>query len=553
MNKKQLIFDILFTFILSIVILFSSFFISSFISSNEAERKLEDYSQRIVTQLQKGASFSEIQNSYQSVLELRITILDETGKPMLEINELDKEPAEEDRLFELKSHIQDFYYKKSKTMGYEILYYVDFIDDFYIRVGFPKASILQYSLPILIYGTIALTCTNIIYATIKIINYKNNLKKLNLEVNNLKRISGEENIENFNDVDSLLDAFKTNEKLIENKIEELQFQKDKTTFILDSIKEGFITIDENKTIRSINNYAVEVLKLDKSVIDKNSVFLSLGKIFDDELNKALQKNKYQFELDFSGKMYQFFANTIQLNWKDRTEKGLALLFFDITENKMNEKIKKEFFQNASHELKTPLTTIIGYEGIITNHLIPENEISEANQAILKEANRMKNIIDDMLTLANLENFEETNDFTSIQVKNVIDDILDEIQCLINQKNIQVTVDADDTTILASIDDVERLIKNLLTNAVKYNKEEGEIHITLKDNTLTIQDTGIGIDKQHISRIFERFYRVDKGRSRAQGGTGLGLAIVKHICMKYGYSLGVTSEIDIGSSFTISFD
>lgn len=553
MNKKRLYFDIIFTFLLTLVILFSSFLISSYIATKEAKQNLINYSDNVADMINDGASFEDIKVSYQNVLNLRITILDNNGTPQLEINEYDKEPFEEDRLSELIKYCDSFYYKDSLTMGYEILYFVRKSDNFFIRVGLPKASIVYYSKNILIYGSIIVIVTNTLYAIIKIHNYRKDIKKLNVEINNLKRISGEDVYSEFDNVESILGAIKTSGSLIENKIEELKFQKDKTNFILNSIKEGFIVIDESKKIKSINNFAIDVLNIRKDIIDKNSLFLSLGKEFDEELNNALKNKQYFFELQLNNKFYQFFSNSIKLDWNDNTQNGIALLFFDMTENKINEKMKREFFQNASHELKTPLTTIIGYEGMIVNGLIESNdELCRANEAILKEANRMKSIIEDMLTLSNLESLELKDDIKNINVKDVVINAIEDLKYQIENKNIKLFTLCENCYIDASLDDIERMIKNLLTNAIKYSKENGSIYVNLSNKILIIKDTGIGIEGKYLNRIFERFFRVDKSRSRSQGGTGLGLAIVKHTCIKYGYIIDVKSHLGIGTEFKIKF-
>ena len=214
--------------------------------------------------------------------------------------------------------------------------------------------------------------------------------------------------------------------------------------------------------------------------------------------------------------------------------------------------KKEFFQNASHELKSPLTCIIGYQQMITEGIVDkEDEIKESARKSLKEAIRMNGILSDMLSLATIEahSFEPKE---NINPKELILEIVEALSLEASRQNIKITTNVDDEMLYASKNEFNEIVRNLIDNAIKYNKENGSIELILKDGVLTVSDTGIGIKDEDKSRIFERFYRVDKGRSKKSGGTGLGLAIVKHICLNNNYRIELESRILEGSSFKIYF-
>jgi two-component system phosphate regulon sensor histidine kinase PhoR len=217
-------------------------------------------------------------------------------------------------------------------------------------------------------------------------------------------------------------------------------------------------------------------------------------------------------------------------------------------------MKRDFFANASHELKSPLTAILGYQEMIEEGVLTKpEELADANKKTVEEAERMNKIIMDMLALSSLEN-ENLRPVEKINVSRTIDDLLSLHEAEIKKKNITLIKDKGTLFAMINSDDCERLFDNMITNAIKYNKEGGLIQIKIneKERTVTILDTGIGIAKEDQSRIFERFYRVDKARSRKEMGTGLGLAIVKYIVSYYDIGLTLESTLGVGSTFVLTF-
>ena len=189
------------------------------------------------------------------------------------------------------------------------------------------------------------------------------------------------------------------------------------------------------------------------------------------------------------------------------------------------------------------------QGILTS----EDEIKLATKKTLKEALRMNALIKDMLELSSLES-ETKTEISSTNIKPIILNSLSSLENRIVDKGIRVTTSLDDFKINIPYRDLEHLVNNLIENAVKYNKEQGTINIKLtkEDHSLIIQDTGIGIAKDNLDRVFERFYQVDKSHTKGNEGTGLGLSIVRHICLKYNVEIKLESEINIGSTFTLKF-
>ncbi len=218
-------------------------------------------------------------------------------------------------------------------------------------------------------------------------------------------------------------------------------------------------------------------------------------------------------------------------------------------------IRQEFFSNASHELKTPITSIRGYVELLESGMIKDQAtVKDFLGRIKKEAVRMTSLVDDILMISRLESDGAKVDIISINTSELLDECLSSIDSQVAARGITVHRECEDFIIHADLRQMQELFNNLLTNAVKYNNEGGEIWVQVKhwgaDMILTVRDTGVGIPSDCKNRIFERFYRVDKGRSRKQGGTGLGLSIVKHIVNYYHGTVSVKSELGKGSTFTV---
>lgn len=218
-------------------------------------------------------------------------------------------------------------------------------------------------------------------------------------------------------------------------------------------------------------------------------------------------------------------------------------------------IRQEFFSNASHELKTPITSIRGYVELLENGMAADEEMrKDFLSRIKKEAFRMTSLVDDILMISMLESRGAKADLTPIHVKELTEEITASLAPMAAERSVLIHRDCEDLIIWADLRQMTELITNLLSNAVKYNNPGGQVWVTVRQAEhqmeLTVKDSGVGIPKESQARIFERFYRVDKGRSRKQGGTGLGLSIVKHVVSFYRGTVRVESEIGAGSSFTV---
>lgn len=222
---------------------------------------------------------------------------------------------------------------------------------------------------------------------------------------------------------------------------------------------------------------------------------------------------------------------------------------------MEKQIRQEFFSNASHELKTPITSVQGYAELLESGIIAdESQKKDFVNRIKKEAVNMNNLINDILMISKLETKEAEVLKSDVRLSIVLDDIIDSIKPLAASHEVLIHLDCKPLCIYANGQQMKELFGNLITNAVKYNKPGGEVWVKVTEEDryviISVKDNGMGIPKDSLGRIFERFYRVDKGRSKKQGGTGLGLSIVKHIVNFYHGTITVQSELDAGTEFTV---
>ncbi len=253
---------------------------------------------------------------------------------------------------------------------------------------------------------------------------------------------------------------------------------------------------------------------------------------------------------------ELYQQAVRVKYHDLTKNGLrtgaVLTFTDIGEQYRVERIRREFTANVSHELKTPLTSISGYAEMIENGMAKDGDIRAFAERIRRESNRMLALVSDIISLSELEERgiaeeEETVDLYALAAQNV-----ETLKGAAMVRGVTVQLVGEPLLIRANPVLMNELVYNLLDNAIRYNRDNGTVSVRVFDSTLTVRDTGIGIPKIHRDRIFERFYRVDKSRSKATGGTGLGLAIVKHICERYHAMITLESAEGIGTEITVRF-
>ncbi len=382
---------------------------------------------------------------------------------------------------------------------------------------------------------------------------------LNSQVRKLQEVGGLSTDAKYEDsIDLLTKAVRQSRKAVDKELKEAELARQKNDFILDSFSQALIVINGDFKVEMFNKKASEIfavpheeaLNADASFLDK----IDPGLARKAHLTMTTLIPSLTFET-IGNRVFETAIEPLDFSWtQGERVNGASLLLVDVTDNYNSSSMKRDFFANASHELKSPLTSILGYQEMIRNGIITDPvEIGKATEKTIKDAKRMNKIIMDMLTLSSLEN-ESLRPIEEIALSSSIEEILTSDELLIQEKRLSVHHKQSAMTVKMNEDDFDKLFRNLIENAIRYNKDGGSIDIIEdeKNHLVKIKDTGIGMKKEDCSRVFERFYRVDKARSRKNGGTGLGLAIAKYVCSYYNFSIDVESKLNEGTTFIVRF-
>lgn len=322
----------------------------------------------------------------------------------------------------------------------------------------------------------------------------------------------------------------------------------KLDYILNNVSDGIVVITANGNIEVMNDNAKLVFDVKNDAISSNYTVLSANEKFISAVSDAVNE-RINKVFEFTTAAHDVYLTSIRC-----LDGGMTIIVLsDITAVKHGEEIRSEFFANASHELKTPLTAIKGFNDVI-GMKSKDDDIRTLSAKIDKEVNRIVSLIDDMLNLSKLET-RKTPIVEKVDLVAVAHDAEESISALARDKNVNIEISGEGTVEMEK-DHAYELVKNLMENAVRYNEDGGHVFVSVDEKadkvTLKVKDDGIGIDEENQSRIFERFYRVNKSRSRETGGTGLGLSIVKHVAELYDAKLTLSSTLGAGTEITVSF-
>lgn len=356
-----------------------------------------------------------------------------------------------------------------------------------------------------------------------------------------------------------LETIRQQNDTIRAQLESIRQDKDTITFVFRNMKEGLIMISKEKRILSVNQAAMKMLDcfVEKPEGQSFLALTSVGSLIQ-AIEQALNGQNCSDFLppNENGRIYQYFANPVYKSSTEQELTGMILFLLDVTEQQRAQKSREEFSANVSHELKTPLTSISGFAELMENGMVSSAEdIQMFSGLIRKESSRLLSLIDDIIRLSRIEADSEAMK----EPVDLLDLALEERKHLLPaaaQKNVSIVCQGEAAVIHGNRTLLQEAVYNLCENAVKYNKQDGNVTISISENddtvTLTVKDSGIGISREHHDRIFERFYRVDKSRSKETGGTGLGLSIVKHVVQVHHGQLHIESEVGKGCTISATF-
>ncbi len=346
---------------------------------------------------------------------------------------------------------------------------------------------------------------------------------------------------------------------IKENSERLERERRRVNFIIETMEEGLVLVGGGLEIIMANSAAKSFFGCETMIEGKNILYLTRNNRIVNSVEQAVSDKRseiFYIELDekiLSVHVTPVASSLFEKSGSELTRGGLVVLT-NVTAEKNAEKMRQDFFSNAGHELKTPLTSIMGFAELIESGIATPESRDEYIGKILGEARRMSALINDILEISRLESANANDEKSKCNLMEIAEKIRESLLPQSGEKNINVTVAGEDVVVYQNYKQMHELLENIMSNAIKYNKTGGSAVVTVgkKDGfaEITVSDTGIGIPVEAQSRVFERFFRVDKGRSRKEGSTGLGLAIVKHIVNTADGEISLKSKPNFGTTITV---
>jgi two-component system phosphate regulon sensor histidine kinase PhoR len=559
--KKKIMFSVIITIIFSLVVVTSSFIaISNYQYLENSKANLKHYNDLLATLILSNDSdkISKLNQVKALDREIRFTYISKTG-----VVEFDTDK----RLEDLDNHLtrveiasaiktgEGSSVRYSKSLNKNLVYYATKLNDgSIVRTSIPLDNVKIFQDKNIKYYIVTLVFVLIlsVVLSLKLTRFiVDPVKELEFITARIARgeLDRRVRVSSIDELGSLGMTFNEMADKLESTMDELIDKQNRLEAILKSMDSGVIAVDRLHKVIMINPYAKKIFGIDKDII-----------------GETLMDHIRDFEFD------NVFENAdtykeIKIIWPEEKELrirtaeiingtehiGTVAVVQDITDIKKLENMRSQFVANVSHELKTPLTSIKGFAETL-KYVEDETNREKFLNIINEEAERLTRLINDILTLSNIEQNIECIK-KRFNGDRIIEDVYTLMRIEAEKKNINLTVDLKNRLdLLGDPDKFKQMMINLIDNAIKYSEEGDTVLITSKNKdevvTYTVEDTGIGIPKKDINRLFERFYRVDKARSRSKGGTGLGLAIVKHIIKTFNGTIDVDSQLGIGTKFTI---
>jgi two-component system phosphate regulon sensor histidine kinase PhoR len=371
---------------------------------------------------------------------------------------------------------------------------------------------------------------------------------------NNARLDGEITVP-YDELTPFVRAIEKQRKQIADQMRALQERADSINAVMENMSEGAALLDRRGTILSANKSVLQIFGADTPMEGKNILELLRDITLLEYTRGALAGSRGETDMERAGRDYRVYFSPV-------TDIGAVLLFLDTTEKMKAERLRREFSANVSHELKTPLTSISGYAEMLDSGMVQEGDKAAFIRKIRDESWRLITLVEDIMLLSRLDEGESGEAFTDVNLVASAQESVERLTQKAAELGVSITIscvgngDPDHVTIRASRSMIAELFFNLISNAIKYNKPRGTVTVEVAQNngliTASISDTGIGIPKEVQSRVFERFYRVDKSHSKKTGGTGLGLAIVKHIAAVHNAEITLDSSEGEGTKITVCF-
>ena len=416
-----------------------------------------------------------------------------------------------------------------------------------------RISISQVTVGALILGMLPAICAIILISVVVALIMSHKMAKSIVKPLNELDLENPAENETYEELTPILTKINKQHKQITRQMRELKQKSDEFEQITASMNEGLVLLDKKGVVLSINAAAKKLFSADETAVGRDFLTLDRSTDMSRAIEKALDGKRAEFREERNGSEYQFVINRTE---SDGKTVGIVILCFDVTETAFAERNRKEFTANVSHELKTPLQSIIGSAELLENGLVKPEDTKRFVGNIKNEATRLVSLINDIIRLSQLD--EDSEPATeSVDLYDVANEVVEILTVSAAKKQVELHLNGEPCVMNGIRRYLYEIIYNLCDNAIRYNKDGGKVIVDLKNKDsniiLSVSDTGIGIPAEHQSRIFERFYRVDKSHSKETGGTGLGLSIVKHAVAYHGGKIKLESTVNVGTTITVCFD
>ncbi len=360
--------------------------------------------------------------------------------------------------------------------------------------------------------------------------------------------------EAYEELAPLLHRISKQKRSIAEGVQALKAQREEFREITDHMKEGLLVLDRQGSVLSVNQSASQIFRVsEEDAVRHNVLRVSRNEVLQQTVDKALEGKNGEGLMTLSGRIYQILATPV---WSEGLLKGATLLLLDVTERQEAEQQRREFSANVSHELKTPIQSISGYSELMKNGMVSAADVPRFCEKIYRESRRLMALVQDIINLSRLDEGGKEEERQKVDLLALAQEVGLRFQEMAELKQLTLEVSGAPAEIWGSRRILDEMVSNLCENAVKYNRPGGRVDIRVtpeKDTVLlSVSDTGIGIPEESQSRVFERFYRVDKSRSKETGGTGLGLSIVKHGAQYHRAELRLESQLGKGTEITVRF-
>lgn len=435
----------------------------------------------------------------------------------------------------------------SKTLTEKTVYYAKKLDDGNVL----RISTTQYTIITILLGLVHPMIIVLFFALILSLILSSRVSRSVLKPINDIDPDNPESVDTYDELSPLIRKIVHQKETIQNQLETARQKQEEFQLITENMSEGFLVIDNRTNLLSYNSAALKLLGADEN--DGSVLTLNRTENFREVIEKALGGERAQSNMTYEERTYNLIANPVL---EDGRIIGAVIVIIDVTESEKREVLRREFTANVSHELKTPLTSILGFAELMKDGGTPEDTVKDFSASIYDEAKRLITLVSDIIKISELD---EKDDFAreNVDLSALAAEVAERLKPSAEKKNVTFKLSCESAEVFGVRQILDEMVYNLCDNAVKYNKDGGTVTVTIKKANgkaiLSVADTGIGIPASCRDRVFERFFRVDKGRSKAEGGTGLGLSIVKHGAQYHGAEISLESETGKGTVITITFN